>query len=190
MKPKKAKPMPAEAIEAPAKIRPGHVQDRTLSIVAGAALGYRNLEGSPIAIAYEDWGLSGKDEKWSPTFNGEARWQAVCAYDEIHHTANPSGRDSSDMDIVSGGGGFPIAEAQSDAIKKLIALKSWLAERDRIIVESLINGWSLAGAVRVACDEEFKFSVRARVRNALDALIQALESARRSEWRFTMRIDP
>lgn len=182
--------MPTETIEAPARIRPGHIQDRTLSIVAGATLGYRNLEGSPISFAYEDWGLTHKAEKWHPTFNGGSRWQAVCAYDEIHHQANPSGRDSCDMDIVSGGGNFPIAETQADAIKKLIAVKSWLAEKDRIIVESLIDGWSLAGAVRKACDEEFKFSVRARVRNALDALIQALESAKRSGWKFSMRIEP
>lgn len=182
--------MPPVAIETPAKIRPGHVQDRTLSVVAGSALGYRNLEGSPIAAAFEEWGLSTRGENWSPKFNGKGRWEAICAYDEIHHMANPSGRDSSDMDIVSGGGSFPIAEAQADAIKKLIAVKSWIPEKDRIIVERLTEGYSLPGAVRAACNDQFKFSVRARVRDALDALIQAMEAAKRNEWKFTMRLDP
>lgn len=189
MKPKKAKPLPAEIIESPARIRQGHVQDRNLSVVAGQAKGWSNLEESPIALAFIEWGLSSRHENYSPKFNGKARWEAICAYDEIHHAANPSGRDSTDLDIVSGGGGFPISESKSDGIKKLIAVKSWMAEKDRVIIQRLVEGWSLAGAVREACGEEFKFSVRARVRDALDALIQALESARRNEWKFTMRRD-
>lgn len=195
MKPKKAKPLPAESIEGPAKLRPGHIQDRTLSIVAGAVLGWTNLEGSPIAQAHENGALvapseKDKTKKWSPKFNGNVRWLAMRDYAEIHHLAQPGSRDSTNLDIVSGGGGCFIAEAQSDAIKKLIAVKSWMAEKDRIIVQRLAGGWSLAGAVREACGEEFKFSVRARVRDALDSLIQAMESARRNEWRFTMRQDP
>lgn len=190
MKSKKAKPLPTEAIEAPARIRPGHVQDRNLSVVAGKAKGWSNLENSPIALAFTEWGLSSRQENYSPKFNGKARWEAICAYDEIHHAANPSGRDSTDLDIVSGGGGFPISESRSDGIKKLIAVKSWMAEKDRIIVQRLVEGYSLAGAVKAACNEQFKYSVRARVMDGLDALIQAMESAKRNEWRFTMRIEP
>lgn len=185
--PRKADPV--ADIESPARIRPGHVQDRTLSVVAGKAKGWSNLEESPIALAFIEWGLSSRHENYSPKFNGKARWEAICAYDEIHHAANPSGRDSTDLDIVSGGGGFPISESRSDGIKKLIAVKSWMAEKDRVIIQRLMEGYSLAGAVKAACNDQFKFSVRARVRDALDSLIQALESARRNDWRFTMRRD-
>lgn len=40
MKPKKAKAVPQEMIEGPAKLRPGHIQDRTLSIIQG---GFRRV---------------------------------------------------------------------------------------------------------------------------------------------------
>lgn len=179
-KSEKANPMPVEAIEAPAKIRPTHRQDRTLSIVAGATKGYTN-DDWPISIAHKAGRLDGADGK------GELRWQAVRAYNELCEVSRGGSRDSTNLDVVKGGGGFPISEAMADALKMKISIDSLLNARDRAIVWKLCEGWSLPGAVKLACGDDYKFAVAARVRDALDALIQAMHGAKRAGYTFDLR---
>lgn len=51
MKPKKAKIVPALAIESPAKIRFGHVQGRLTGLTAGSKLGFTNIRSHPLLAA-------------------------------------------------------------------------------------------------------------------------------------------
>lgn len=51
MKPKKAKIVPAEAVESPAKIRFGHVRGRVTALAAGSKLGFTNIRAYPLLTA-------------------------------------------------------------------------------------------------------------------------------------------
>ncbi len=174
-------PMP-EAVETPARIRPEHVQDRTLSVVAGAPKAFRTVDWL-IQIAHE----KGRLHAYPSDPDAEMRWQAIRAYDAYVSAINPSGRDSTDLDIVKGGSGFPITEAISDAVKKLVSIDSLMPRKDRTICRKLCEGYSLPGAVRAACGDDFVHTVAARVRDALDALIQAMHGAKRAGYTFDLR---
>jgi hypothetical protein len=168
-------------VEAPARIRPEHIRDRILSAVAGTPLAYRSVQW-PIQMAYEHGKLSTPSDKG---YDCNTRWLAIREYDEVHDMAlGRSGRDSTDLDIVSGGGGFPITEEIANAVKKLISIDSHMATKDRQIVRKLCEGWTLAESVKQACGEDFKHTVPARVRDALDALYEALDAARSNGYRY------
>jgi len=179
MKHKKDNPVAALA-EAPARIRPTHVQNRFVSTGDRKPGGWSNTDW-PIQIAYENGRLS---ERGSSD-NANARWLAIREYSEIYELALcRSGRDSTDLDVVSGGSGFPISEAMSDAIKKLISIDSHMSQKDRKIVRKLCEGYSLPGSVRAACGDDFIHTVAARVRDALDGLSDAIVNARNSGFRY------
>ena len=167
-------------VDGPAIVRPEHIRDRILSAVAGTPNGYRVVTW-PIQIAYEHGKLAAR----SGGHDANTRWLAIREYDEIHELALcRSGRDSTDMDVVSGGSGFPITDAMGEAIKKLISIDSHMASKDRQIVRKLCEGETLAEAVRQACGDSFTHTVPARVRDALDALYEALDAARANGYRY------
>jgi hypothetical protein len=130
----------------------------------------------PIQIAHEAGRLQ-----------SEERWQAIREYSEIIEIGRGLGRDSTVLDIVKGGGGFPITEAMADAVRKLVSIDSLLPHKDRTICRKLCDGHSLPGAVRAACADDFVHTVAARVRDALDALIQAMHGAKRAGYTFDLR---
>lgn len=175
---RKVRDVTAIAAEGPARILDTHKQDRFVSRGDRVAAGYRNVSW-PIQMAYEAGRLSGG--------SGDAniRWASITEYSDIHDTALcRSGRDSTDMDVVRGGAGFPITEAVSDAIKKLISIDSHMSRKDRQIVRKLCEGYTLPQAVKYACGDDFTDTVAARVRDALDALDQALTDARENGYRY------
>ncbi len=179
---RKSEAMPVEAVEAPARIRPEHVQDRTLWVAAGSPKAYRTVDW-PIQIAHE----KGRLRAYPGDPDAELRWQAIRAYDAHVDMLSPRGRDSTDLDIVKGGSGFPITEAIADAVKKLVSIDSLMPRKDRTICRKLCAGHSLPGAVRAACGDDFVHTVAARVRDALDALIQAMHGAKRAGYTFDLR---
>ena len=186
-------------VEAPARIRPDHIRDRILSAVAGTPSGYRVCNW-PVQIAYEHGKLSGPPDRAGlgrvlgvrsavRGYDANTRWLAIREYDEIHELALcRSGRDSTDMDVVSGGSGFPISDAMNEAIKKLISIDSHMSSKDRKIVRLLCEGETLAESVKQACGEDFKHTVPARVRDALDALFEALDAARANNYRYVRMV--
>ncbi len=187
-KPKpKANPMPQELVAEPARILPGHVQDRTLSVVAGAAKGFSH-DDWPISLAYKGGNLQGRGDVWHPLYNADMRWLAIEKVHDWWQTINRSQMDSIERIGRVGGGTESFADRHEEASKGLSAVYSRLSAKDRCIVEKLIDGWSLAGAVSEACGDAFKFTVRARVRDALDALIDAIRSARAENYTFDMRV--
>lgn len=176
---------PKDEIEAPARLRPSHIRDRTLSVVAGSPRGYRNVDW-PIQIAFEAGRLSSRED--GQDFNENTRFLAIREYTSLTELAEiRSGRDSTELDIVKGGSGFPIAEARATAIRKLVSIESYLSAKDRMICRTLAEGHSLVGAVKKAEGDAFKFTISARVRTALDALIEAMTKAHKSGYRFEMR---
>lgn len=180
-KPKKARDVTAIPVEAPARIKPGHVRDRTLSPVAGTPKGYRVLSW-PIQVAYEAGRLAARG---SGQNDANSRWLAISEYCEIYETALcRSGKDSTVMDIVTSGGGFPISEAMADAIRKLVSIDSHMSRKDRGIVRKLCDGHTLPGAVRAVCGDDFEDTVAARIRDALDALDEAITAARDGGYRY------
>jgi hypothetical protein len=169
-------------VEAPARILETHVVDRFVDKADRAPRGYRNVTW-PVERAYDAGKLSGG--KGDPN----VRWTAMLEYASIYETAlTRSGRDSTDLDIVSGGGGFAITEAMSDAIKKLISIDSHMSTKDRTIIRSLCDGHTLAQAVEKACNDDFVHTVAARVRDALDALDQAITDARNNGFRYVRMV--
>lgn len=177
----KESPMPQIHVAEPARVRSTHVRDRTLSVVAGSPLGVRNRDW-PVEIARDAGRLEGMDGM------GEVRWLAIRDYDLLIDAAEiRSGRDSTALDIVSGGGGYPVTQGRSDAIRKLVSTDSFMPFKDRTIVRKLCEGYSLPGAVREACGDDFVHTVAARVRDALDALCDAVGKAKKAKYQFLMR---
>lgn len=168
-------------IAEPARVRPTHVRDRTLSVVAGSPLGVRNRDWL-VEIAKDAGRLECEKGR------GEIRWLAIRDYDLLIEAAEiRSGRDSTALDIVSGGGGYPVTQGRSDAIRKLVSIDSFMSAKDRTIVRKLCEGYSLPGAVREACGDDFVHTVAARVRDALDALCDAARKAKKAKYQFMMR---
>jgi len=90
-----------------------------------------------------------------------------------------SGRDSTCMSEVHGTGEFGFDEARARAVKKLIAIRGALSQRDSTIVQ-LVCGerWEFAPAVSQACGQHYKREVTERVFESLDALTEALRHTR------------
>ena len=178
-------------IESPAIIAPDHVQNRAFVIdipdgretkrIIAPGKGWRRL--SPLEQAY----LRGQLAGGAPRHDALARFEAGKRYGEMFAIAQSSGRDSTDMDRISkSGGGASISDSQAGAIRALIAVESRLSERDRAIIRMVCGqGFFPSEAVRQVC-ADYKHTIPARLREALDGLVEAFDSARRE--RGTVRV--
>jgi len=178
-----------EEIEAPAKIDDDHVRNRGFVIeigegartkrVAAPGKGWRRL--SPLEQAFLRGQLAGGAAK----YDAQARFEAGKRYGEMFALAQSSGRDSTDMDRISkSGGGASISDSQAHAIRRLIAVESRMSERDRAIVRMVCGqGFFPSEAVRQIC-ADYRHTIPARLREALDGLAEAFESARRERGGF------
>ena len=184
---------PDTSIEGPAKIGPDHVRTRGFVIelpdgprtkrVIAPGKAWRRL--SPLEQAY----LRGQLAGGAPRHDAMARFEAGKRYGEMFALAQSSGRDSTDMDRISkSGGGASLSDAQAMSIRRLIAVDSRMGERDRAIVRLVCGlGYFPSEAVRQVC-EDYRHTIPARLREALDGLVEAFNSARRAPT-FAMR-DP
>ena len=178
---------PAEVeIETPAIVTPAHTQDRELTTVAGGPRGWRKL--SPLQVAHQKNQLAGGN----PNYHAHQRYEAAMIYTAYFDTAQPNLPSSSDFDRVRGAGnGLPLSQAYCNATQALIAIESHLGRADRTIVRKVCGeGETLANAVRLACGPDFAKATLARFREALDALIEAEEAARRKPRVMNMRVLP
>lgn len=96
----------------------------------------------------------------------------------------PQGRDSTDLDRVTGGGaGLLIAEAQSDAIKKIIAVESRLSPSDREIIRRVVGeGHHATVAVSAAVSGREKGYPIQRFGQALECLVTAIARSIKDGW--------
>jgi hypothetical protein len=159
------------SIEAPAIIAPDHVRDR--AYVAGdkpqiaANRAWRRL--SPLEQAY----LRGQLAGGAPRHDAQARFEAGKRYGEMFAIAQSTGRDSTDMDRISrSGGAHAISDGQAAAIRAIVRLVCG-------------QGFFPSEAVRQVC-ADYRHTIPARLREALDALAEAYESSRRE--RGTVRV--
>jgi hypothetical protein len=84
-------------------------------------------------------------------------------------------------------GGAPRHDAQAMAIRRLIAVDSRMSERDRAIVRLVCGlGYFPSEAVRQVC-EDYKHTIPARLREALDGLVEAIASASRRAPSFSVQ---
>jgi len=178
------------AIEGPAKIAEDHVQNRGYVIALGESparakpaiapgKAWRRL--SPLEQAY----LRGQLGGGSARHDAEARFQAGQRYGGMFALAQATGRDSTNLDKITGSGAssHSISDSQADAIRRLIQVDMALGVRDRAIIRMVCGeGFFPSEAVRQVC-ADYKHTIPARLREALDALVEAFEATRRERRR-------
>lgn len=177
---------PVGEIETPAIVSPAHSQDRELSTVAGSPRGWRKL--SPLQSAYEQGKLRGGNSRYQAI----DRYEAGKIYERHFDLSQTSGRNMLDLDRGFGSsGGSTLGQAQIDAIRALVTIESNLGTHDRTIIRKVCGeGGKPAEAVSFVAGADYKDAVLARFREALDALIQAIEVARKHPRRVNMEVRP
>ncbi len=177
-------------IEGPAKVTQLHVQDRTFRNDGGQIVSnqtaFRVL--SQIENYYDRGFLGGGN----PTYSAEARYQAGLDYEQLYATWMPAGRDSTQaLNVSRSTGGDGGSANKAFAGLKIACIHSHLGRRDREIIHLVCGmGYTPAEAVRNVCND-FKDTVSARFREALDGLCEALETCRRDGWRkIDMQVRP
>lgn len=178
-----------EEIDAPAIINSDHVRNRAFVIeipdgrdtkrIIAPGKGWRRL--SPLEQAY----LRGQLAGGAARHDALARFEAGKRYGEMFAIAQSSGRDSTNMDRISrSGGGASISDSQASAIRAVIAVDSRMSARDRAIVRLVCGeGFFPSEAVRQVC-ADYRHTIPARLREALDGLVEAFEAARRGKPSF------
>lgn len=164
MRKRPAAPQP----DAPAMVRSDHVRDRVISPAAGAAKAWRKL--SPLEAAYAKGQLAGG----SARFTAAQRFEAGQRYAAIFAACESSGRDSTQMMNVSRSyGGAPLGMGQRAAMEKQRTIEAAMGANDAAIIRKVCGeGVTPAEAVRQVCSD-YKDTVTARFREALDALARA-----------------
>jgi len=161
-------------------LRPGHKRDRALGAHAGARKGWRNIAEHPLLLAFE----RGQLDRGGQTRNEKDRLNAGEYYRGLHERAQVRTRDSTQFEVVLGGTGAGIGEARADAIRKLIAVDAQMKSADRKIIRRVCGeAWWPADAVREALGPHYAKAVVPRFCEALDALCDAIDGARRSGWK-------
>jgi hypothetical protein len=158
----------------PAKLHAGHSR-RMLGPGAGAKKGWRNDAEHPLTLAYAKGQLIRGNQKNSAM----QRYEAGDAYRAACEASLRKTRDSTDMNVVSGGRREGTNERMLDAFAWLRAVDSGLSEEDRRIVRLVCGeGWFPSEAVRAAFGHDhYKFAVVPRFNEALDHLIEAIAKA-------------
>lgn len=171
MKPKRRLPEP----DGPAVIIGEHAQDREISPVAGSPKAWRRY--SVLELAHKRGQLNGGAGKEREYL----RLKAAEDYVKLFLTAQSSGKDSTDVGrVISVSQRMPITERQVIAMRDLARIERNMGSRDRLIIRKVCGeNYRLSEAVMAACGAGYRDRVTARFREALDALIEAMETARR-----------
>jgi hypothetical protein len=183
---KKLKPQVGEPVEGPAVIGADHCQDRVLDKTAGARKGWSKL------TVYEREFRLGHlrcKERCATRDGAEAegrleadRFAAARAFDLGWQLCTASWPGGGSFDLVKTSGGVPGAfvDHQREAkqfwrrVEQAMGANDWLICR-RVCGEN----YSVAAAV-TAINPGYRFSTLARFREALDALVGGMRSARRA----------
>lgn len=169
-----------DEIQEPVLITPLHVQDRTLSKVAGSPQGWRKM--SIIEHAYHHERLGEKDSNAA-----RDRLSAATFFTKIWDCAQKAGRDSTASLNAGGygGSGLPLTEAQESAIQRLVRIEMHLGRNDRLIVRGVCAwGYTMNEAVHELAKLQRDTRVSGRVCEALDALADAIERTAKSARRL------
>ena len=170
-----------EEPEGPARVRAYHVRDRDVSTIAGAPKAWRVL--SVIEAAYKRGHLDdGEGDRLGRRFRAKRRLDAGAFYAKLFLIAQKSGTDSTSLDrIASVSTGQALTERQVAAIRALAEIEGRMGLRDGRMVRMICGeNFRLNEAVMSICGKGYRKSVTLRFREALDALLDALEAARQN----------
>jgi hypothetical protein len=162
--------------DGPAKITPLHVRELVRPDLAGGPVRYRNTGESPLTLAFHRGQLQHGviQENGRSKYTSADRLGAADRYRRIWETCQASGRDSMNMDRVSGNPTEHFTIAQAEAIRCLGCIIKLLNDEDRKIVQFVCGeGWWPSKAVREACGASYTKSTIPRLNEALDHLIEA-----------------
>lgn len=171
--------------ESPAKITFDHVQDRVLNTRAGAQVGWRKL--SPLQKAHErgqlvdKWKCKGKESTEEQVTIAVARYEAgkrFAAAWLMSVASWPSGSDLNRVRVVGVPGSF--ADHAIDEKKLLRSIEAHMSPKDYMIVRKVCGEEHAIGQTVASLSPAYGDSTLARFREALDALIEALETVRRA----------
>tara|TARA_R110000868_G_scaffold187664_4_gene430196 strand:- start:2214 stop:2744 length:531 start_codon:yes stop_codon:yes gene_type:complete len=164
---------PEEQPDSPAIITPCHSQDRIISPVAGAPRAWRRL--SPLEKAFAKGQLAGGGHRYT----ANQRFEAGQNYAQIFLATQTSGRDSTQsLNVSRSTGGGCMAQTQANAFAMLRTLEASMKCRDRLIIHSVCGeGEVPAEAIRLICGD-YRDTIAARFREALDSLVEAFEESR------------
>jgi hypothetical protein len=138
---------------------------------------------TPLEVAYERGQLKGGN----PKYNEDARVNAGVGYHKIFIASEKGGNDSTQALNISRSCTLgQNNDAQERAWDSRLAIESHLSQTDRTIIRMVCGEeYAPAVAIRAACND-YKHTVAARLRESLDSLIEAMETARRHPGRFNM----
>jgi hypothetical protein len=172
-------------VDGPAKITALHVLDRPatdgdMRPITGTAA-WRKL--THLQAAYRKGQLQGGKK-----YTAEDRRDAGQDYTAIFDAAEAPGKDSTQaLNAIRGGSGGSSSGALAKASSELACIHSHMGQRDReIIIKICGEGYSPAEAVRHVCGD-YRDTVSARFREALDALCDAMTAARKRPGAVDMR---
>lgn len=170
--------LPAGEVQGPAIITPLHVQDRPatdsdMRPITGTAA-WRKL--TPLQQAFGKRQLEGGSNRYSAT----DRLNTGQEYASIFRMTERSGTDSTQALNISRSSSLGSNnDAQQRAWDARLAIESHLGHADRIICRMVLGEeCAPVDAIRAACGD-YKHTVAARFREALDNLADAMETARR-----------
>jgi len=170
----KRKAAAADLVDRPAIIQFDHVRDRTLAVASGSPQGWRRKD--PLDATFDRGQLGGGD----PRYTASQRREAGEFYARLFASAQQSGRDSTEINPVTARStrGTPLSHSQAEALRELVVLERRMGARDAKIVRMVCGeGHYPSEAVRAVCSD-YRHSVPARFREALDALIEAIAAGR------------
>jgi len=160
----------------PAKLHAGHAR-RNLGAGAGAKRAWCNDAEHPLTLAY----VKGQLIRGNEIYTAKQRYDAGEDYRQLFESMHRSGRDSTDLDLVSGGSGLSISQFMVDAVRKIACIESRLKAQDRAIIRHVCGeGWWPSEAVRTACGYHYDKAVIPRFCEALDNLVDAIARTRRA----------
>jgi hypothetical protein len=180
----KPNPEPSqEQIEGPAIIRTHHKRDRDISTVAGSPKAWRS--SFPFEAYYDDERLQGGN----PAYTAEDRYNAGLYYRSIYLASERATVDSTQALNVSRSSTLGNNnDAQQRAWDSLLTIESHLGKRDRIIIREVCGNDMMVPAAIKLVSAGYKDEVGNRMREACDALIEAIEEAKKNPRRFNMKV--
>lgn len=160
--------------DGPAIIREDHAKVRVISPVAGYPKAWKRL--STLEQAFHKRQLRGGSSR----FTENQRFEAGSNYAQIFLTANGAGgKDSTQaLNVSQSNRGFEPSQSAQSAIFLLAQIETHMGARDcRIIRRICGEGHKPAEVIRDIC-ADYQDTVSARLREALDSLIEAFDTQR------------
>src|SRR5260221_147708 len=107
-----------------------HHARRNLGAGAGAKRAWCNDAEHPLTLAY----VKGQLIRGNEIYTAKQRYDAGEDYRQLFESMHRSGRDSTDLNLVSSGSGLSISQFMVDAVRKIACIESRLKAQDRAII--------------------------------------------------------